>query len=135
MACYKHAYCVCLIKYLSPLFSDFDYTMSLVNKYKCKMCEFSCGQFTEIIDHRIIRHPDEEIKIRKFVGKDSANATLWLTRNFPVTPTIVKNNSCFIYSEPTREKVKVAPRVPRSDECKIKTPPALEGLIGGHTTY
>ena len=39
-----------------------------------------------------------------------------------------------MYSEPTTEKVKVAPLVPRSDECKIKTP-ALEGLIGGHTTY
>ena len=85
MACYKHAYCVCLIKYLSPLFSDFDYTMSLVNKYKCKTCEFSCGQFTGII-----KHPDEEIKIRKFVGKDSANDAIWLTRNFSVTPTIVK---------------------------------------------
>ena len=133
MACYKHAYCVCLIKYLSPLFSDFDYTMSLVN-YKCKTCEFSCGQFTEIIDHRIIRYPDEEIKIRKFVGNDSTNAAIWLTRNFPVTPTIVKNNSRFIYSEPTTEKGKVAPLVPRSDECKIKTP-ALEGLKGGHTTY
>ena len=81
--------------------------MSLVNKYKCKTREFSCGQFTEIIDHRIIRHPDEEIKIRKFVGKDLANAAIWLTWNFPVTPTVVKNNSCFIYSEPTTEKVKV----------------------------
>ena len=127
------SYCVCRIKYLSPLFSDFDYMMSLVNKYKT--CEFSCGQFTEIIDHRIIRHPDEEIKIRKFVGKDSENAAVWLTRNFSVTPIIVKNNSCFIYSEPgQQQKVEVAPLVPRSDECKIKTP-ALEGLIGGHTTY
>ena len=104
-----------------------------MNKYKCKTCEISCGQFTEITDHRIIRHPDEEIKIRKIVEKDYANAAIWLTRNFPVTPTIVKNDSCFIYSEPTAEKVKVAPLVPRSDECKIKTP-ALEG-IGGHTTY
>ena len=68
------------------------------------------------------------------MGKDLANAAIWLTRNFPVTPTIVKNSSCFIYSEPTTEKVKVAPLVPRSDECKIETP-ALEGLIGGHTTY
>ena len=74
MVCYKYAYCVCLIKYLSPLFSDFDYTMSLVNK--CKTCGFSCGQVTEMIDHRIIRHPDEEIKIRKFVGKDSANVAI-----------------------------------------------------------
>ena len=82
MACYKHAYCVCLIKYLSPLFSDFDYTMGLVNKCKCKTCEFSCGQFTEIIDHRIIRHPDEETKIRKFVGKDSANAALSVNTEF-----------------------------------------------------
>ena len=96
--------------------------MSLVNKYKCKTCEFSCGQFTKIIDHRIIRHPDEEIKVRKFVGKDSANAAVWLTRNFPVTPTIVKINNCFIYSELTTEKVKVARLVPKSDECKIKTP-------------
>ena len=122
MACYKNANCVCLIEYLSPLFSDFDYTMSLVNKHKCKTCEFSCGQFTKIIDHRIIRHPDEEIKIRKFVGKDSANAAIWLTRNFPVPPTMVNNNICFIYSELTTEKVIVAPLVPRSDECKIKTP-------------
>ena len=51
-----------------------------------------------------------------------------------MTPTIVKSNSRFIYSEPTTEKVKVAPLVPKSDECKIKTQ-ALEGLIGGHTTY
>ena len=68
------------------------------------MCEYSCGQFTEIIDHRIIRHPDEEIKIRKFVGKDSVKAAIWLTRNFPVTPIIVKKTIVVSYTVNQQQK-------------------------------
>lgn len=56
----------------------------------------------------IIKHPQDELRIRKLVENDPAKSILWQTKNFQVTPSAVKDNGCFIYSEPKTETIKIA---------------------------
>ena len=47
--------------------------------YKCSVCDHACREFAKIIDHMIIRHPDDEIRFLKLLEKGSAKATAWQT--------------------------------------------------------
>ena len=42
-------------------------------RYKCSTCECTCEKFAEVIDHMIIKHPQNELRIRKLVEIDPAN--------------------------------------------------------------
>ena len=77
-------------------------------RYKCSTCEYTCEKFAEVIDHMIIKHPQDELRIRKLVENDPAKSILWQTKNFQVTPSAVKDNGCFIYSEPKTETIRIA---------------------------
>ena len=67
--------------------------------YKCSICDHACREFAEIIDHMIIRHPDDEIRVLKLLEKGSAETTFWQTERFPVITSLIKDNFYFIYNE------------------------------------
>ena len=77
-------------------------------KYRCSTCGYTCEKIAEVIDHMIIKHPQDELRIRKLVKKDPAKSIVWQTKIFQVTPSVVKDNGCFIYSEPKTETIKIA---------------------------
>ena len=70
--------------------------------YKCSLCDQTCREFAEIIDHMIIRHSDDEIRFLKLLEKGLAKATVWQTERFPVTPSLIKDSWYFIYNVPTK---------------------------------
>ena len=51
----------------------------------------------------LIKQLDDEIRCLKLLEKGPAKATVWRTKRFPVTPSVIKDNGYFIYSVPTRE--------------------------------
>ena len=77
-------------------------------RYKCSTCENTCEKFAEVIDHMIIKHPQDELRIKKLVENDQAKSILWQTNKFQAMPSAVKDNGCFIYSEPKTETIKIA---------------------------
>ena len=101
---YYNQHCFELFSVDVSILSGLDDKMN----YKCSICEYTCGPFAEIIDHMIIKHPNDELRIKKLVRKGSADVMFWQTKNFHVTPSVVKDNGCFIYSEPTKGTIKIS---------------------------
>ena len=50
-------------------------------RYKCSTCEYTFAMFAEVIDHMIIKHLQDELRIRKLVENDPAKSILWQTKN------------------------------------------------------
>ena len=102
------------LHYICFKFSDLCDRMG--DTFKCIKCNFSCSQFAEMIDHMIVRHPDDEIVFRKLVLNAKSKATVWQTKTFPVTPSVIKDKGSFIYSIPETEKIKIEKLNP-TDDC------------------
>ena len=114
--------------------------------YKCSLCDYACDKFAEAIDHMIIKHPDDELRIRKQVGKDTAKTIVWQTKNFQVIPSVIKANGCFIYCEPTKEIIKIAkltdmdefPGLSNTNSCQeglIDTPDKIKNLHSDESPF
>ena len=64
------------------IFSEHYRKMSGNTRFQCKLCEFACSEFAEILDHIIISHPSNELSFRKHLERASLlvvlgfNATL-----------------------------------------------------------
>ena len=102
------------LHYICFQFSDLCDRMG--DTFKCIKCNFSCSQFAEMIDHMIARHPDDETVFRKLVLNAKSKATVWQTKTFPVTPSVIKDKGSFIYSIPETEKIKIEKLNP-TDDC------------------
>ena len=75
---YYNQHCFELFSVDVSILSGLDDKMN----YKCSICEYTCGPFAEIIDHMIIKHPNDELRIKKLVRKGPADVMFWQTKNF-----------------------------------------------------
>ena len=124
---YYNQHCFELFSVDVSILSGLDDKMN----YKCSICEYTCGPFAEIIDHMIIKHPNDELRIKKLVRKGPADVMFWQSKNFHVTPSVVKDNGCFIYSEPTKGTIKISKLKATDNNSKHSDQhPVSEGLIG-----
>ena len=108
------------LHYICFKFSDLCDRMG--DTFKCIKCNFSCSQFAEMIDHMIVRHPDDEIVFRKLALNAKSKATVWQTKTFPVTPSVIKDKGSFIYSIPETEKIKIEKLNPTDVRGRSDTP-------------
>ena len=95
--------------------------MSGNTRIQCKLCEFACSEFAEIIDHMIILHPSNELSFRRRMETGSADSSIWQTKNFLVVPSVIKDNGFFIYSEPSTENILEVPGSSAADSTEFFT--------------
>ena len=64
--------------------------MSRNTRFQCKLCEFACSEFAEIIDHIIISHPSNESRYKmRGLAHSPKSQTLRFYEHldFPATPS------------------------------------------------
>ena len=99
---YYNQHCFELFSVDVSILSGLDDKMN----YKCSICEYTCGPFAEIIDHMIIKHPNDELRIKKLVRKGPADVMFWQTKNFHVTPSVVKIMDVLFIVKPQKVPLK-----------------------------
>ncbi|XP_060589874.1 uncharacterized protein LOC132745056 [Ruditapes philippinarum] len=79
--------------------------------YMCIYCDLECKQFCELIDHVIIRHPDENLKIRIIIKEGQSVKSY--SKNFNIIPNELKSKKKFIIPVEKTKSVEVS-RIPES---------------------
>ena len=60
-----------------------------MSQFKCVHCDLPFRTLCETVDHKIITHPTEELRVKRYRRRGSYNG--WQTTNFPrVFPQIKK---------------------------------------------
>ena len=78
-----------------------------MNQFKCVHCDLPFRTLCETVDHNIITHPTEELRVKRYRRRGSYNG--WQTTNFPgVFPQIEKNMGRFILADEASQSVKVS---------------------------
>lgn len=77
--------------------------MSTSNPYSCTTCLFSCKIFSEIIDHNIIRHPEQTLIIKVYIQ----NKCILQTKNFCVIPNQLQKDGYYIHSDNYKETLNI----------------------------
>ena len=78
-----------------------------MSQFKCVHCDLPFRTLCETVDHNIITHPTEELRVKRYRRRSSYNG--WQTTNFPaVFPQIEKNMGSFILTDEASQSVKVS---------------------------
>lgn len=62
--------------------------------FRCLYCEYESRQFCDIIDHMIIRHPDQNLKIKIILKREKDIKSY--SKNFNLIPSDLKSKRQFI---------------------------------------
>ena len=78
-----------------------------MSQFKCVHCNLPFRTLCETVDHNIITHPTEELRVKRYRRRGSYNG--WQTTNFSgVFPQIEKNMGRFILTDEASQSVKVS---------------------------